>query len=115
MPWAQQAQKLVSVSTTSLSMTGASTEALKVKILDKVFCICHPVQFCKDKGKDILALLDSRSEINVMTPAYAAYLGLRVRITNIGTPKNDKFSLATYGMAIASFQVVDKLGHSWIF
>ena len=65
-------------------MTGASKEAPKVKVLDKVACICYLVQFGKDKGKNVLALLDFGSEINMMNLAYAAHLGLKVRVTNIG-------------------------------
>ena len=65
-------------------MTGASTEALKVRVLDRVPCIHYFVQFRKDKDKDVLALLDSKSEVNAMTPAYVAHLGLKVRVTNIG-------------------------------
>ena len=98
-----------------LSVTGASTAASKVRVLDRVPCICYLVQFCKDKGKDILALLAPGSEINAMTLAYAAYLGLEVRVTNIGAQKINGSSLATYGMVIAAFQVVDKLGRSRFF
>ena len=47
-----------------------------------------------------------------MTPAYAAYLGLKVRVTNVGVLKIDRFLLVTYGMVIATFQVVDKLSCS---
>ena len=84
MPWALQAKKLVSVLATSSLMTGTSIKALKVRVLDKVPYICSPVQFRKDKNKDILALLDSGSEVNAMTPAYAAHLGFKVKITNVG-------------------------------
>ena len=96
-------------------MTSASTKALKVKILDKVLYISFPVQFRKDKGKDVLALLNSESEVNMITPAYAAYLGLKMRVTNIGVQKIDGSSIATYGIVIAAFQVVNKLGRSWFF
>ena len=65
-------------------MTGASTEALKLKVLDKASCICYSVQFYKDKGKDVLALLNFGSEVNAMTPDYAAHLGFTVRVTNVG-------------------------------
>ena len=92
-------------------MTSAK-EAPKVKVLDQVPYICYPIQFRKDKGKDVLALLNSGSEINVMTPAYAAHLGLKVRMTNIGAQIINRSSLATYGIVIAAFQIVDKLGCS---
>ena len=100
---------------TSSLVTGASKKAPKVRVLDKIPCICYPVQFRKDKSKDVLALLDSRSEVNAMTLAYAAHLGLQVRVTNVGAQKIDGSSLVTYGIVIASFQVVDKLGLSWFF
>ena len=96
-------------------MTGATGKAPKVRVLDKVSCICYPIQFCKDKGKDVLALLDSGSKVNAMTPAYAAHLDLKVRVNNVGAQKIDESLLATYGMVIAAFQVVNKLGHSWFF
>ena len=96
-------------------MTDASRKAPKVRVLDKVPCICYPVQFRKDKGKDVLALLDSRIEIKVMTSAYAAYLGLKVRVTNVGAQKIDRSLLAIYGIVIATFQVIDKLDCSRFF
>ena len=86
-----------------------------MRVLYRVPCICYFVQFCKDKGKDVLALLDFESKVNAMTPAYAAYLGLKVRVTNVGVQKIDGSLLATYGMVIAAFQVVNKLGRSWFF
>ena len=94
---------------TSTSVTGTN-KALKMRVLDKVSCICYLVQFHKDKSKDILALLDSKSEINVIIPAYAAHLGLKVKMTNVGVQKINRSLLATYTMVIAAFQVVNKLG-----
>ena len=96
-------------------MIGASREAPNVRVLDKVSCICYPIQFHKDKDKDVLALLDSGSKVNTMTLVYAAYLGLKVRVTNVGAQKIDKSSLATYDMVIAIFQVVNNLGRSQFF
>ena len=96
-------------------MTGASTEALKVRVLDKVPCVYYHIQFHKDKGKDVLALLDSGSEVNAMIPAYAAHLGLKVKVTNVSAQKIDKSFLVTYGMVIAAFQVVDKFDRSRFF
>ena len=100
---APQAKKLVSVLATLLSVTGGSREAPKMRVLDKVHCICYPVQFCKDKGKDVLALLNSRSKVNAMIPAYAAHLGLKVRVTNIRVQKIDGSLLAIYSMVIPAF------------
>ena len=97
-----QAIKLVSVSATSASVTGASKQAWEV-ILDRVPCIYYPVQFRKDKGATIQALIDSGSEVNAMTPAYAKQLGLQVRRTDVGAQKIDCSSLRTFGMVIAGF------------
>ena len=76
-------------------MTGANTEALKVRILDKIYCLYLHVQFRKNKGKNVLALLDFKSKINAITLVYTAYLSLKVRITNVGMQKIDSFLLAT--------------------
>ena len=83
-----------------------------MKVLDRVPCIRYPVQFRKDKGKNVLALLNSGREINAMTPAYATHLALKVRVTNVGAQNIDESSLETHGMVIAAFQVVNKLGPS---
>ena len=74
-----------------------------MRVLDRVPCICYPVQFRKDKGKDVLALLHSRSDVNAMTPAYTTHLGLKIRVTNVGVQKIDGSSLATYNMVIIAF------------
>ena len=50
-----------------------------------------------------------------MTPAYAAHLGLKAKMTDLGAQKIDKSLLGTYSMVIAAFQVVNKLGRSWFF
>ena len=86
-----------------------------MRVLDRIPRICYPVQFRKDKDKDVLALLASESKVNVMTPAYAAYLGLKVRVTDVGPQKIDGSSLATHGIVIAIFQIVDKLCRSRFF
>ena len=86
-----------------------------MRVLDKVPCICYLVQFRKDKDKNVLALLNSGSEVNAMTPAYVAHLGLKVRVTNVSAQKIDGSLLAIYGMVIAAFQIVNKLGCSWFF
>ena len=84
-------------------MIGISKVAQKMKVLDKIPCICYPMQFWKDKAKDILALLNFKSKINAMTLAYTAQLGFKVRKTNVGAQKIDKSSLKTYGLVIAGF------------
>ena len=86
-----------------------------MRVLDTIPCICYLVQFHKDKGKDVLALFDSSNEVNAMTLAHAAHLGLKVKVTHVGVQKINGSLLVTYSMVIAAFQVVDKLGRSWFF
>ena len=104
-----EAKKLVSISTTSTSMTGPKTEAL-----ERVPCIYYLVQFKKNTA-EVRALIDLRSEVNAIAPAYAKKPGLRIRKTNIGAQKIDGSTLETYGMIIADFQVQDKFGKARFF
>ena len=50
-----------------------------------------------------------------MTPAYTLKLGLKIYPTNIGAQKIDGFTLETFEMILASFQVENKLGRARIF
>ena len=84
-----------------MSVTNAK-KAPKVRVLDRIPCIYYPVQFQKYKVKDVLALLNWKSEVNAITPAYTAQ-GFKVQRTNVGPQKNDASLLATYGMVIAAF------------
>ena len=60
-------------------------------------------------------LIDSTSEINVIAPAYAKKLSLRVWKTNVGSRKIDESTLETYSMVIAGFQVQNKFGKAKFF
>ena len=73
------------------------------------------MQFQKDKGKHLLALLDSKIEVNVVTLAHATQLCPRLQKSNNGAEKFDNSLLETYNMIMTAFQVLDKLGHSWFF
>ena len=110
-----QAKKLVLVLAAFLSVTAAIREAWKVRVLNKVPCICYPIQFRKDKNKDVLPLLNSGSKVNAMIPAYTFHLGLIVRMTNVDVHKINESSLAPYSMITTVFQVVNKLGRSRFF
>ena len=101
------AQKPVSVLVTSASMTSTNKEAPEV-ILDWVPCIHYLVQFWKDKGATIQALIDFGSKEKAITLAFAKKLGLQTQRTDGGTQKIDKSSLDTFGMVIAGFQVLNK-------
>ena len=123
MLWVTQGKKLVSVSAISASVTGVSKEAQVTQvaqetwevILDRVSYIHYLVQFQKNKGAIIQALINSGSEINTMAPAYAAKLGLKVCPINVGAQKINSSSLKTFGMVIAGFHIEDKLDRARFF
>ena len=64
MSWATQAKKLVSVSATFASVTWTIKKAEKVIVLDRMPCIRYSVQFWKDQGATIWALINSGSKVN---------------------------------------------------
>lgn len=82
--------------------------------LKQVLCIHYPLRFRKNT-KDIRALIDSSSKINAITPVYASKLGLWARHTNIKAQKIDGSILQIFKMALASFQVEDKLIRAQFF
>ena len=114
MSWATKVKKLVPVLATSASVIEACQEAQEV-ILDRVPCIHYPVQFRKDKGATIQALIVLDSEVNAMTSGHAKQLGLQVRKTDVGAQKIDGSLLKTFEMVITGFQVEDKLDRAWFF
>ena len=71
--------------------------------MDLVPCIFYLVQFQKDKGKDVLALLNFGSKVNAMTLTYIAQLDLKLQKTNISAQKIDKSSLKTYSIVSSAF------------
>ncbi len=105
----RQAKKLVVVSGTSTSTTDKKTE----QELERVPCIWYPVTF-KDQDQTE-ALLDSGSEVNTMSQAFAQQLGLKIRKTNVGAQKIDGTTLETYGMVVSTFSVSDKDGRERFF
>ena len=99
----------MSVSATSVPVTDGGKE-----VVVRVLYIYYPVQFQENQGQ-VRALLDSGSEVNAMSPAYAEKLGLKTRKTNVGAQKIDGSALETFGMVIADFQVEDKSGRPRFF
>ena len=78
-----KSKKLVLVLAIFTSVTRPK-KALIVRVLDRIPYIRYPVQFGKDKSKDVLALLDSGSKINAMTSVFLAQLSLKAQKTNVG-------------------------------
>ena len=60
-------------------------------------------------------MLDSSSEVNAMSPAYAENLGLKTRKTSVRAQKIDGSALETFEMVIADFQMEDKGGKPRFF
>ncbi len=58
----------------------------------------------------IIALIDSGSEVNAITPVYAAELGLTTRKTSVGGQKIDGSPPETYDMVSTCFLLQDSLG-----
>lgn len=81
-------------------------------IRDWISCIFYLIQFKKNK---VQALINFRSEVNIITPAYVLELGLKICRTNVKTQKINSFSPKIFGIVLASFYMKDKLGKSWFF
>ena len=61
------------------------------------------MQFQKNKGKDVLALINFKGKISVMTLICAVKLGLKVQMTDIGTLKIVNSLTKIYGIIISTF------------
>ncbi len=70
--------------------------------LQRMLYIRYPVQF---QNNEIQALIDSDSEVNAMTKAYATKLGFTTRKTSVGAQKINGLLLETYSMVLASFSL----------
>lgn len=81
----------------------ADTGTQALKVLQQVPYIQYPVQF-QDEHK-FRALINSGSEVNAMTPAYAANLGLFIRSIDIVAQIIDGLALITYVMITIGFSV----------
>ena len=80
--------------------------------LERVPYIYYSIWF---KKNEVQALIDSDNEVNAMTPAYTTKQSLKLHHTNIGAQKIDGFTLKTFGMVLANFQIEDKLGKTRFF
>ena len=77
------------------------------KVVVRVFYIHYPVWFQEDQ-EQVRALIDSGSEVNAMSSAYAKKLGPKTWKINVGVQKIDGSTLETFRIVIADFQVEDK-------
>ena len=72
-------------------------------VLDRVPGIHYSMQFWKDQGATIRALINLGSKVNAMPPVYAKQLGLQVQKTDIEAQKIDSSLLRIFGIVIAGF------------
>ncbi len=85
----------------------ADASALAPKALQWVPYIRYPVRFQEDQPMRVL--IDSGSEVNTITPAYAVELGLITRKTSVKAQKIDGLPLETHDMASARSSLQDSL------
>ena len=80
------------------------TDTSRKVTLKQVPYIRYLVQFYRtnneDEDKDVRALIDLGSEVNVMHPAYATKLGLHARKVDVGAQKINRSYLNTFLMVI---------------
>ena len=74
--------------------------------LQRVPCIHYLIPL---KKKEVQALIDSGSEVNVMIPAYTSKLDLQVHRIDIRAQKIDGSTFEIFGIVLARFQMEDKL------
>ncbi len=79
--------------------------------LERVPSIWYPMTF-KDQTE---TLLDSESELNIMSQAFAHQLGIKTRKTNVKARKIDGTTLKTYRMVVSTFSMSDKDGRKRFF
>ena len=77
------------------------------KKVARVLCIYYPIWF-QEGQEQVRVLLDSGSEVNTISPAFARKLGLKIWKTNIKVQKIDDSALEIFGMVIADYQIEDK-------
>lgn len=77
-------------------------------------CIYYTIQFIKNQVK-IQALIDSRNEVNAMTPIYASKLDLKVCFTNVGAQKIDDSTFEIFEIVLASFEIKENLRKTRFF
>lgn len=78
-------------------------------VLDQVPCIYYPICFKENK---VQILIDSGSKVNVMTPVFILKLGLNICPINLGPQKINYSTFKMFEMALASFQIENKLGQT---
>ena len=82
--------------------------------LEPMLYIYYSLQFQKNTT-GVKALINSGSEVNVMTPVYALKLGLNIYPSDVGAQKIVGSILKIFEIILGSFQIDDKLGRTQFF
>lgn len=83
-------------------------------ILQKIPCIRYPIQF-QEGWLKVIALIESASEVNAMTPNNAIKLGFTTQKTSVRSQRINSLPLELYVMVSASFLRQNSLGKIWFF
>ena len=89
-------------------------EAAPARDLETVKCITWNMKLNKG-NEEVLALLDSGSEANLISRGYASQLPLKIMDTSWGLATINKQQISTQGMVIAGFEITDSLNHTRYF
>lgn len=82
--------------------------------LKHMSCIYYMVDFKKDQVKT-QALIDSRSEVNAITPAYISKFGVKICYIDDGAQKIDHLTFETFEIFLTSFQVEYSLNRIYFY
>lgn len=87
---------------------------LNILLLECIPFIYYLLHFKKAQIQ-VQILLKYNSEINAIILAYAASLSLKISSINVGSQKIKHFTFWTFGIALTSFKVNNKLSQSRFF
>ena len=84
-------------------------DGVREEALECISYIHYAVWFKKVTNKtQMQALIDSKSEVNVIHLSFAKQLGLPIRSTAIGAQKIDSTTLNIYEIIVAAFLIMNK-------
>ena len=108
-PRKKSVKKLVSVSVTSAPITDTTRNPTLERVLSIRYLVRLRQKNNENENKDVRALIDLGSKVNVMHPIYAIKLGLHARKIDVSIQKIDGYYLDTFKIVIADCLVKDKL------
>lgn len=83
--------------------------------LARILYIYYALCICKNKKNKVQALINFSNKVNVMIPANASKLDLKICCINVKTQKIDGSTFKILKIVLASFQVENKLEKAWFF